>query len=189
MDRQILAYITGIALGDGNLSNPNGRAVRLRISCDKKYTKVIEKITHSLQILMPGNKVSLVRRKNCECVDISCYSKKWESLLGWRAKDGSKEKQEVSVPEWIKSDKTYTINCLRGLFETDGSVYMDRKYIMANFTTIIPALAGDVMKMIESIGFKPNLQKLKTAKGNIKHTIRISKNATEFINLVGIEKS
>jgi len=36
-DKKLHAYIVGLALGDGNLSNPNGRAVRLRITCDKKY--------------------------------------------------------------------------------------------------------------------------------------------------------
>lgn len=31
------AYIIGVAIGDGNLSNSNGRAVRLRVTCDNKY--------------------------------------------------------------------------------------------------------------------------------------------------------
>ena len=39
-----LAYIIGIALGDGNLSNPNKRAVRLRITCDTGYPGLIENI-------------------------------------------------------------------------------------------------------------------------------------------------
>ena len=29
-DRDLQAYVIGLAVGDGNLSNPNGRAVRLR---------------------------------------------------------------------------------------------------------------------------------------------------------------
>lgn len=37
-DKRNLAYVIGIAFGDGNLSNPNGRAVRLRVSCDKKIS-------------------------------------------------------------------------------------------------------------------------------------------------------
>ncbi len=74
------AFIIGVALGDGNLSNPNGRAVRLRVTCDTKYLKNIQEIYASISLMMPNNKVSLVARKD-NCVDISCYSNKWEDLL------------------------------------------------------------------------------------------------------------
>ena len=49
-DKNSLAYIIGVALGDGNLSNPNGRAVRLRITCDIKYPKIISEIQKKLNI-------------------------------------------------------------------------------------------------------------------------------------------
>ena len=109
------------------------------------------------QIIMPDNKVSIVNRKD-NCVDISCYSNKWEELLGWQVGRGSKYDQKVSVPHWIKSDKKFVIWCLKGLFETDGSLYIDRTYKMVNFATSIPKLASDVMEMISKIGFKANMQ-------------------------------
>lgn len=62
-ERVRLAYIVGIALGDGNLSNPNGRAVRLRITCDAKYGMLAKEITSSLKALLPGNTVSIIGRK------------------------------------------------------------------------------------------------------------------------------
>jgi hypothetical protein len=43
-DRQLQAYVIGLAIGGGNLSNPNGRAVRLRITCDTKYPALIARI-------------------------------------------------------------------------------------------------------------------------------------------------
>jgi DNA-binding transcriptional regulator WhiA len=183
-----LAYLIGIALGDGNLSNPNGRAVRLRVTCDTKYDQIIQNIISAIKIALPKNKVSITKRKP-SCVDISCYSNKLEGLLGWKAKGGSKEKQKVSVPEWILKNKSYSKKCLQGLFETDGSVYNDRKYLMANFVTIIPTLAKDVMIMITALGFKPNLQKFKAKNGKIKHTIRVSKNTLEFVSLIKLNKS
>src|SRR3989344_1233893 len=76
-----ISYIIGVAIGDGNLSNPSGRAVRLRITCDIKYPNIIKNITQALQEVMPNNKVSVVNKKE-NCVDISCYSNKWENLLG-----------------------------------------------------------------------------------------------------------
>lgn len=188
MDKNNLAYLIGIAMGDGNLSNPNGRAVRLRISCDTKYKNLMDNIILSIQKLLPKNKVAIVKRRD-NCADISCYSNKWESLLNWKAKDGSKESQKISIPDWIKNNKQYSLLCLKGLFETDGSIYTDRKYLMANFVTIIPTLANDVMEIIRSLGFKPNMQLRKELNGKTKHTIRISKNTEEFIKLVKIDKS
>ena len=83
-DKKLHAYIIGIALGDGNLSNPNSRAVRLRVTCDKKYPKLYNFVKFSIKKLLPDNKVSIVNKKR-NCLDISCYSNKWEKILGWNS--------------------------------------------------------------------------------------------------------
>jgi len=181
-----LSYIIGAAIGDGNLSNSNGRAVRLRITCDNKYPDIIKKITEDISIILPTNKVSLIKRTGC--IDVSCYSNKWEKLLGWKALNGSKEKQKICIPKWIFEDKKYIRNCLLGLFQTDGSIYKDRKYTYVNFTTIIPSLLKDTQKMIEVLGYKPNIQKSKQKNNKIKYVIRISKNTKAFIKEIKLWK-
>jgi len=183
-----LAYIIGVAIGDGNLSNPNGRATRLRITCDLKYKKLIKNIAASLGKVFPVNKISSIKRRD-SCVDISCYSNRLEGLFGWKAKNGSKIEQNVSIPKWIKKNRISMIKCLKGLFETDGSVYSDRGYIMANFTTAIYPLSQDVMEMITRIGFRPNLQTHQAKDGRIKYTIRITQRAKEFIKIIKMDKS
>jgi len=125
MQKETLAYVIGIAIGDGNLSNPNKRATRLRVACDRKYENTIINFVDAIQKVMPLNKVSIQPRKG-NCVDISCYSNKWENILGWKVGFGSKYAQNISVPSWIKRNKKYCKACLKGLFETDGSVYEDR---------------------------------------------------------------
>lgn len=182
-----LAYVAGVAIGDGNLSNPNGRAVRLRVSCDNKYPKIIERIKNAIQQLLPTNKISIVNHGGTWC-DISCYSNKWEDLLGWRAKSGSKYKQRVSVPIWIRTNKKYTISCLRGLFETDGCIYNDRGYVMVNFVSIIPELACDVIDMIKDLGFHPRKYTIET-KTKIRYNIRISKDVNSFIKIINLKKN
>ena len=184
-NKHLQAYLIGIALGDGNLSNPNGRATRLRITCDKKYPVLLNRINASLKKLLPQNKVTIIDRGNC--VDVSCYSNYWEGLVGWKAKGGSKIKQSVKIPKWAKDNKKYSIQCLKGLMETDGSIYTDRNYTTVNFVTYIPTLANDVIEIIKKLDFKPNLQKLKVG-NHIKHTIRISKDTPKFIKLVNIQK-
>lgn len=182
------AYVVGLAIGDGNLSNPNGRAIRLRISCDAKYPKLIETIMNALKILLPHNVVNtIVRPRNC--VDVYVFSNLLEELLGWKAKGGPKFKQHVRVPDWIKNNKEYSILCLRGLFQTDGSIYNDRGYVMTQFVTIIPELAEDVMTMITNLGFKPHLYKIQHLPvKQDRYNIRISKNTQAFIDLTGLVK-
>lgn len=179
------SYIVGLALGDGNLSNSNGRAVKLRITCDKKYPKLCGHILKSLQKFLPDNRVSLVDRKGC--FDVSCYSNKLENLLGWEAKEGSKFKQRVKIPNWILKNKHFTKECLRGIIQTDGSVFRDRKYTHVNVTSNIPTLADSIIKSMNNIGYKPNIQIFKS-KTRDKFTIRISKDVDKFIKDIKLWK-
>lgn len=173
-------------MGDGNLSNPNGRAVRLRVTCDLKYPGILERIQSAIQKLLPKNKVSIVKCKS-HCCNVSCYSNKWESFLGWKAKSGPKYKQNISVPVWIKKNKKYSIACIRGLFETDGSIYNDRGYKMASFVTIIPDLANDVIEILEKLKFNPKIYKINTTTAP-RYNIRISKNVDLFLKTIDFKK-
>jgi len=192
-DKELQSYVIGLAIGDGNLSNPNGRATRLRITCDKKYPLLLKRIVNSLRLLLSDNKISIINRKETY-TDASVYSNHLEKILGWKAKSGAKFKQRTSVPNWILKNKSYKINCLRGLIETDGCIYADRTYNMINFSTIIPKLANDVYMMISSLGFKSHIYKIerKLDKYNFNqktiYRIRLSKNVQEFLNLVKPEK-
>jgi len=101
---------------------------------------------------------------------------------------GSKYKQKISIPKWIKQNKKFSIECLRGLLQTDGCMYIDRGYQMIGFVTIVPTLANDVVNIITKLGFKVNIYKIKT-KTKARYNIRISKNAEKFIKTVKLQKS
>ncbi len=123
-------------------------------------------------------------------IDISCYSNKWEELLGWKAKSGSKIKQKVGVPVWIKENISYTKECLRGLFQTDGSIYLDRGYKMVNFTSADYTLIEDVKSILEKIGFQTKIRtSYNKTKNHTKYVIRISKNVEIFIKKINLWKS
>ena len=177
--------MVGVALGDGNLSNPNGRAVRLRVTCDSKYPILLSKIARYIQIVCPDNKVSLVDRKNC--VDVSRFSNKWEAILGWKV--GSKFSQNVGVPHWIFEKENLAAACLCGLIETDGSIYVDRGYRMVFFTNIIKRLAEDVSNMMRLLDFAPRFYTVRPPMGvrrsdrEIYH-VRLAKDVQRFLDLV-----
>lgn len=184
-----LAYVIGAALGDGNLSNPNGRAVRLRITCDTKYPKITEEIATAVKTLLPDNKVSLVPRTRDNCLDVSVYSNKLAEYLPWKTGFGSKFDQNACVPKWITRNKKYSIACLKGLIQTDGSIYYDRGYKMINFTNNISALSKDVQRMLDNLGYKAQVYTAQQKSGRPKYTVRLSKKVDEFLHLSGIQKN
>jgi hypothetical protein len=188
-DRELQAYVVGLALGDGNLSNPNGRAVRLRIACDTRYPRLISKIAIALKDLLPANRVSLVATRG-NCVNVSVYSNQLEALLGWKALGGSKQRQNVRVPEWVSGDRTLTISCLRGLIETDGTVYSDRGYRMVMFSSVILNLAQQVKGMFEGLGFKPRFYEIhpRETQMSTKYQVRLSRDVQPFLDLVKPQK-
>jgi hypothetical protein len=184
-DPELQACVIGLAIGDGNLSNPNGRAVRLRITCDTKYPELIAKIRDALQRLLPNNKVTLVPSKG-NYVNVSVYSNRLEPLLGWQALSGSKQRQRVHVPSWICESRALSIHCLRGLIETDGAVYHDRGYPMVIFSTAMPDLAKQVDQMIRDLGFRCRLYATRRSSERTPHKyqVRLSRDVSTFLDVV-----
>lgn len=184
-----LAYIVGVALGDGNLSCPNGRATRLRITCDSNYPALAKEIQKSLSELFPNNKVSSSPGPKESYFNISVYSNKLNELIPWEVGKGSKFEQCARVPDWILCNINFVRPCLKGLIQTDGSIYSDRGYKMVNFTNVTETLADDVFKMIQQLGYTPHKYKAKQKTGNYKYTIRLSKNVDGFINDINLTKA
>jgi len=180
-ERVVLAYIVGVALGDGNLSNPNGRATRLRITCDAKYPRIAAEIIRNLRFLLPDNKVSIIRApKHSTYFNISVYSNKLHKLIPWRVGKGTKLQQRIRVPKWIRKNKIFSKECLRGLIQTDGCIYKDRGYVMVNFTNSSEPLAQDVLSMIVALGFRPTYT-MTTRGRSPKYTVRIARDSEKFI--------
>ncbi len=175
-----------MAIGDGNISNPNGRTYRLRITCDIKYPKIINRVKYSLEKIFPKNKVSYIKKKNA--IDISVYNKSINNIFGWKMELGKKINQKIIIPKWITADKNFIRYFIKGLFESDGSIYKDRKYLMANFVSYNKEISYFVYKFINSIGFTSNIYKNKEKNG-YKYTVRISKNTNTFIKFFKINKS
>jgi hypothetical protein len=131
--------------------------------------------------------------RGSNCLDISSYSNHWEGLLGWRVGKGPKIDQSIRVPIWIKENRRFTIACLRGLIETDGSIYRDRGYPMVMFKSASAGLAEDVHVMITSLGFKPHTYEITRHKTKWNRRpifqVRLSKNVAQFLTIVRPRKS
>lgn len=129
-------------------------------------------------------------RRRANCFDIVCHSNHWEDLLGWKVGKGSKREQHAAVPKWVFDRDSYKISCLRGLIETDGTIYDDRGYRMVMFCNTSPELTENVYELISSLGFTPHVYRVeRTPPHHTAYHVRLSRKVPEFLHLVRPDKS
>src|SRR3989338_6336081 len=80
-------------------------------------------------------------------------------------KIGSKVRQQIDIPLWVKERKSYRIACLRGLVDTDGCVIKHRYsvkgkkycYKKLSFTNSSVPLLRSVFEILSTLGMKPRV--------------------------------
>ena len=121
-----LAEFIGIFLGDGGVSNSSQVTVSLSRINDRPYARyVISMIRDLFGIIPKVYKLNSQRSKNV--IRITVTASKLVSFLRKQGiKRGSKVGHQVSVPNWIKKNRDFSLGCLRGLIDTDGGIYYHR---------------------------------------------------------------
>ena len=152
-----LAELIGIILGDGSLTSfPRTQA--LRVVCHSEQQNYINHVVTLIQKIL--NKRPTVRkRKDQKAADIVLYRCDLSKKLSIPC--GNKIKNKLRIPEWIKRSKIYSVNCLKGLFETDGCFCEDK----SNYTCVIEfknncrSLLQDVYQILKGLGYHPQFGK------------------------------
>lgn len=152
-----LAELIGIILGDGCITKFK-RTESLRITCnsnDKEYVKyACELIKRAF-----GKEPTYTRRKTANAIDIRLYQKFISSRLALPS--GNKIRNKIGVPGWVYSKNIYMVNCLKGLFDTDGHFRRD----LDNYLHVIELknhcnqILQDAYGMLRSLGYSPQLGK------------------------------
>lgn len=133
--QQAYAYLLGLYLGDGDLSEYQ-RVYRLRIALDKKYPGIIRACMDAVGIILPDNQVSTVDSEGC--VYVSCYHKFWPELFPQHGV-GRKHQRDIRLEPWQQQivDR-YALEFFRGLYHSDGSrssnIVNGRDYPRYSFT-------------------------------------------------------
>lgn len=182
-----LADFIGIMLGDGHLRKNSGQRKKtssqnyLCITLheeEKKLAKRTERLCQKITDKEP-KKYNL---KGSRAVQIKIHSKEVvEELVDLGLQLGDKVENQVGVPAWIKSNENYSKSCLRGLVDTDGTIYRqkrdNRKII--RFKNHSFTLLDDFEDLCEEID-------VKTTKGGGKYSIQIGdqKEVEKFIGKV-----
>lgn len=151
-----LAEFIGIMLGDGTVSK-NHIAVTLHALDDRSYsTHVILLVKHLF-----GVDPKVYDRKNRKAIAITVARKRLvEYLIHMGLPSGDKNKNGAKVPDWILGNEQYAKACMRGLFDTDGTVFDHRYksksrlyvYKKISFSSASEQLRNDVHLMLQSFG-------------------------------------
>lgn len=139
-----VAELVGIILGDGHVSKYQV-SITLDMTSDKEYAIRVSRLCYEVFGVVP----TLRKRPALNCVVLTLSSvalTRWLNSIGIPC--GDKLKNGVDIPDQIKHEPTLFRACARGLFDTDGSIYLethtykDRKYSYPRmmFTSASPAI-------------------------------------------------
>ncbi|MBI4225481.1 MAG: LAGLIDADG family homing endonuclease [Candidatus Sungbacteria bacterium] len=178
-----LAEFIGIVLGDGGITQDQ-ISITLHYIDDLEYSKFVVLLVKKLfeidasNLRRPNEHVVVIRISRTNLV-------KFCVALG--LKIGNKVKQQVDMPQWIKDNLKYQIACLRGLVDTDGSVFRHRyksngklySYKKIDFTNRSIPLLTSVSNILKILGIKHRIA------GNYKIRIEAQKDVERFFKLIG----
>ena len=162
-----LAEFVGIVLGDGHVfSHKKGKKLGvygIRIAGDlvkdqEYHNLYIKKLCKDI-FNLKTREVTQKHKNNARFLDIS--SKELVNLFySMGIKPGNKIRNQSTIPDWIKENENFLKTCLRGLIDTDGSVFRmsnkDPNLIRINFTSYNITLMNDVRNSFINLGFHPS---------------------------------
>lgn len=159
---KLLAEFIGILLGDGNISKYN---IGITLSSEeKKYAQYVCIVIQKLF----GTEPKIFRHKSLKAVSIIVNRKLLVDFcqkVGFEM--GNKVKHQVDIPIWIKENKEFSRECIRGLFDTDGCFFFHNyivkgkrySYFKIAFTSASRPLVLSVAETLINFGFNVRISK------------------------------
>ncbi len=156
-----LAEFFGVMMGDGGMSRFQIK-ITLHHKDDLEFTQyVIHLIRHLFKI-----KPSVYHRPKLSVNDIVISRIGLVDYLHFLGLPiGNKIKQKFDISNWIKTNKDFSINCVRGLVDTDGSVVIHKyrvnkklySYKKLEFTSLSRPMLDSVFKIMKDNGLHPRI--------------------------------
>lgn len=188
-----MAEFIGVLLGDGHIRDfheidMEGKHVtgyKVKITLHKEELDIIER-AQALFESFTGRSPERYAPEEKNVVNLYIYSKDLvEELKNAGMVSGDKKENQVSVHEWIKQDRKYKKACIRGLLDTDGTIY-ERKYDgykVIQFKNASTPLLHDFREMCEDLD-------ISVSKGGYR-TVQIASQdeVAKFIRLINPNKS
>lgn len=154
-----LAELLGILFGDGHLSR-----YQVSVTTSSHTDREHAIFTRKLMERLFGIFVALSERVNENVMTVVASSTEMIKFLNQRGMPiGNKIQNKLSIPKWIKSDMAYQRAFIRGLFDTDGCIYVDThkyhkhvyKHAGWTITSYAATLVADITDTLRSLEFSP----------------------------------
>ncbi|MFZ6035181.1 MAG: LAGLIDADG family homing endonuclease [Patescibacteria group bacterium] len=178
-----LAELIGILIGDGGITKYQV-TVSLNYFKDDVYSEFVKNLFQKVF----DAKVSINKSQSRSLISILASGKQFVSHLEYLGLPiGNKIKHKIDIPQWIKDNMFYRRACIRGIFDTDGSIYFDRhkngevfyKSLNIAFTSASPKLLNSIHEFLMAEGFGPTLSSNKSIR------LRNGKDISYFFDIIG----
>ncbi|MFH7596216.1 transcriptional regulator [Streptomyces racemochromogenes] len=117
-DGAAYAYLLGLYLGDGCISEHPRGGHHLRIVCDNGWPGLIEQCRAAVLSVRPTDKVYVVQRQGC--VAVTSYGRHWTCLFPQHA-PGRKHDRRIALEPWQQEIvDAHPWEFIRGLIHSDG---------------------------------------------------------------------
>lgn len=159
-----LAEFVGIMLGDGCLSGRFQVGIAFNAKTDRAYGTYLQRLFWALF----GLSATIQRRVDSNGWTVVASSRALvEYLQTLGLVGGDKVAHQVDVPEWIWAKLPYQRACLKGLMDTDGSIYRYTHSVNGSvydhvalcFTNRSQPLLSSVQRVLSNNGFRPRLRR------------------------------
>ena len=145
------AEFLGIYFGDGSArENPPVLAISLSLSEEKEYALFVSGLIKRLFNISAG----LAENRKVDNLQVRIYR---VSLVRFFHKNIRKES---GFPYWVKRKLTYLMAFLRGIIDTEGSVYRverEKKRIRIEIKMYNKKLLQDLFEALKLLGFRPRI--------------------------------
>jgi len=158
-ENEEIAELTCIILGDGGIySHEHSKKQELKVTLNRvdeqPYVDYVNKLFHNqFQCYLHVHP-----RKIGKTVDLRIGQRVIiDFFISKGLLIGNKVENQVRVPYWIKNDMKYLKKGVKGLFDTDGSIWVNSqsKSLKLGFRNASLPLASDFKEMCESLKIKP----------------------------------
>lgn len=152
----------GISMGDGCITDYQV-TISLNSVDDEAYIQYVAFLCERLFGIVP----SVLRKGSSKCTNIVLSSRELvEFLVNTGLPKGDKIRNCLDIPDWIRQDKRLSAACMRGLFDTDGSVFLETHKINGTcysyprwaFVSASERLRKSVSEILLDHGLRPKMR-------------------------------
>lgn len=157
-----LAEFLGIMQGDGHLATYQV-LIATNSETDVKHARFVGRLGKKLFGIAPR----ISTRKDEKTIRVVFSSKNMvASLKKFGMPIGNKLDHGLSIPKWIAASTKYKKAFIRGLFDTDGCLFLDKhrtkhklyEHIGWMITSVSPHFREQIVQTMYELGFRPSCQ-------------------------------